>query len=324
MNKSNSNVAHWSSTHHTSASTAVYTNNLSNYIKPSTDSEHIGQKWLKKEPEHKREEENSRSYLDQGAFLTFMAVAAFKAFEHGGYGEGQKQHPYDDGDVGRFLEGFQEVLFPGVDDVKVAVDGDDGEEGDAGPSVQEQHEEHGFAHSVVPAPPLSLDEVVRLYGQTEQQEHVGQHQVEQEDVGFPELHFEYEQVEDRRIERQSQDENHNHHSCVEFVQRLVCGLAVLDQLVNGVIVCVRHWNSLLSGPLLARTRVKKNPFEKERRVLCERQKEVSPYELLSGSPVQRVELLSECVCVLLWARTRSGSNSLQQWLFWLWCWCCSS
>lgn len=63
-----------------------------------------------------------------------------------------------------------------------------------------------------------------LYWQTEEQENVRQHQVEKEDVvglGFPEFHLENEEVKDRRIQGQSQDENHNHDSCIDFIQSLV-------------------------------------------------------------------------------------------------------
>lgn len=84
-----------------------------------------------------------------------------------------------------------------------------------------------------------------LYGQTEEQEDVRQHQVEKEDivgVGFPEFQLEYEEVEDRCIQRQSQDENHNHDSCIEFIQSLVCGFAVLDQLVSRI----SHLNGVFS------------------------------------------------------------------------------
>lgn len=134
--------------------------------------------------------------------------------------------------------------------VKIPVDGGDGQEGDAGPPVEKQHEEHGFAHCVVSTPPLSLDEVVCLDGQTEEQENVRQHQVEQEDVvgvGLPKLQLENEEVEDRCIQRQSQDENHNHDGCVDFIQNFVRGLTVLDQLVGRI----SHLNSVLSPKLLA-------------------------------------------------------------------------
>ncbi|XP_063078764.1 uncharacterized protein si:ch211-140l13.3 [Engraulis encrasicolus] len=80
----------------------------------------------------------------------------------------------------------------------VAVYGDDCEEGNAGSPVQEQHEEHGFTHHLVVAPPLSVQEVVRLHRQTDEQQDVGQHQVEEENVVavcLPELQLENEEVE---------------------------------------------------------------------------------------------------------------------------------
>lgn len=153
-----------------------------------------------------------------------MAVAAFKGFEHGGNGEWQKQQPDDEGDLRRFLQSFQEILPPGMHHVEVSIDGSDRQEGDAGASVQKQHEEHGFAHGVRVASPLSFDEVVRLYGQTEEQQNVRQHQVEQKNVvgvGFPEFQLEYEEVEDRCVQRQRQDKNHNHDGRVEFIHRLI-------------------------------------------------------------------------------------------------------
>lgn len=166
-----------------------------------------------------------------------MAVAALEGLEHGGDGEGQQQQPDDDRDVRRLLQDFQEVLAARVHHVEVAVDGGDGEEGDAGAAVQEQHEEHGLAHGVVLASALALDVVVRLDGQAEEQQDVSQHQVEQEhvvSVGFPELQLEYEEVQDGGVERQSQDEDHDHHGCIELIQRLVVGFAVLDRLKSTV------------------------------------------------------------------------------------------
>lgn len=121
--------------------------------------------------------------------------------------------------------------------IEISIDGGHRQEGNAGSSVQKQHEEHSFAHCVVRTPPLPLDEVVRLYGQTEEQENVRQHEVEKKDVvgvGFPEFHLEYEEVEDRCIQGQGQENDNNHDSRVEFVQSLVCGFTVLNFLESGV------------------------------------------------------------------------------------------
>lgn len=126
--------------------------------------------------------------------------------------------------------------------IEVSVNGRHCQKGDAGSSVEEQHEKHSFANCVILTPPFSVGEVVCLYGQTEEQENVGQDQVEEEDiigVGFPELELEYEEVEDRCIQGQSQDENHNHDSSVEFIQSLVYGLTVFNSLVDGS-GCVCH------------------------------------------------------------------------------------
>lgn len=169
-----------------------------------------------------------------------MAVAALKASDHGGDGEGQKKKPDDDGDMRRLLQGFEKVLLPWVDHVEVAVDGGHSQEGDTCSPVEEEHEEHGFAHHLVLAPALAIDEVVRLHGQTEKQEDIRQHQVEEEDivaVGFPELQLENEEMEDGRIERQGQDENDNHNRCVEFVQRLAGGITVLDDTFSNIHDC---------------------------------------------------------------------------------------
>lgn len=180
-------------------------------------------------------------YLDQGVVVAgHVAVTAFKVLEHGGHGERQQEQPDEDGDLRRLLERLQQVLAAGVHHVEVAVDGGDGEEGDAGAAVEEEHEEHGLAHRVVFAPPLALDEVVRLDGQAEEQQDVGQHQVEQEDVvgvGLPEFQLEYEEVEHGGVERQGQNEDHDHHGGVELVQSLVCGFAVLDHLERRVHHC---------------------------------------------------------------------------------------
>lgn len=166
-----------------------------------------------------------------------MAVATLEVLEHRGNGERQKKDPDDDGDMRRFLQSLQEVLAPRVDDVKIPVDGSHGQEGDAGSPVEEQHEEHGFAEHVVAAPPFSFYEVVGLYGQTEEQQNVRQHQVEQENVvavGFPELQLEYEEVEDGRVERQRQDKNQNHDRRVEFIQMNVCDSTFFYKLVHYV------------------------------------------------------------------------------------------
>lgn len=77
-------------------------------------------------------------------------------------------------------------------------------------------------------------------GQTEEQEKVSQHHVEKEDivgVGLPELELEDEEMEHRCIQRQSQDENHNHDSCVELIQRLVCDITVFDWLKRCAGIC---------------------------------------------------------------------------------------
>lgn len=64
-----------------------------------------------------------------------MAVAALKGLEHGGNGERQQKQPNEDGDLGRFLQGFQEILPAWVNHVEVAIDGGHSQEGDAGPPV---------------------------------------------------------------------------------------------------------------------------------------------------------------------------------------------
>lgn len=193
---------------------------------------------------HTKKERKLR-YLDQCIVLfiiiTLVAVAAVKVLQHGGDGEGQEKQPYDDRDLRRFLDGFEEILPPGMHHVEIPIYGGDGQEGDAGPSVQKQHEEHRLAHHVVGAPSLSLDVVVSFDRQTEEQEDVCQHQVEQEDivgVGFPELEFEYEEMENGCIERKSQDKNHNHDSGVKIIQRLVCGFTFFYELV----AVVPHFN----------------------------------------------------------------------------------
>lgn len=163
--------------------------------------------------------------------LIFVTVAAVKVFEHGGDGERQQEQPYEDRDVRGLLESPEKIFPTRVDHVKVPIDGRHRQESDAGSSVQKQHEEHSFANRVILAPPLAFDEVVGLNGQAEEQENVCQHQVEQEDVvgvGFPKLQLEYEEMEDRCVQRQSQDENDDHESCVELVQMFVGGLTVFN------------------------------------------------------------------------------------------------
>ena len=183
-----------------------------------------------------------KHYLNQGVFrlitlvmvILAQAVAAVEVLQHGGDCERQKQQPDDDRDLRRLLESSEEILSTGVHHVKIPVDGSHREEGDAGPSVQKQHEEHCFAHCVIRTPPLTHDEVVRLDGQTEEQEDVSQHQVEKEDivgVGFPELQHEYEEVDDGYVQRQSQEENNKHDSRVEFIQANVRDITVLNMLV---------------------------------------------------------------------------------------------
>lgn len=111
-----------------------------------------------------------------------MAVAAFKCLQHSGNGEGQQKQPDDDGDLRRLLEGFEEVLPARVDHVEVAVDGGDGEEGNAGPTVKEQHEQHGLTDRIFVTSPIPTNEVVGLEGQAEEQEDVGHNQIKKEDV----------------------------------------------------------------------------------------------------------------------------------------------
>lgn len=166
-----------------------------------------------------------------------MAVAAFEGLQHCGNGERQKKQPNENGDLRRFLESFQEILSTRMYHIEISINGSHRQEGNAGSSVQKQHEEHSFAYCVICTPPLPLDEVVCLYGQTEEQENVRQHKVEKKDVvgvGFPEFQLEYEEMEDRCIKRQSQENDHDHDSCIEFVQSLVCGFTVLNFLKSGV------------------------------------------------------------------------------------------
>lgn len=222
-------------------------------------------------------------YLHQGVLVrvvvAFVAVAALKGLEHGGDGERQQHEPDDDWDLRRFLEGFEEILPTGVHHVEVPVDGRHRQEGDAGPSVQKQHEEHGLADDLVLAPSLSLDEVVGLDGQAEEQQNISQHQVEEEDVvgvGFPELQLEYEEVEDGRVQRQSQDENHNHDSCIKLIQRLVCGFTVLDLLVQSAVL---HLDSRGRCKHKLEAKGKKNLSDMQESVLLLTDKEITLHTL---------------------------------------------
>ena len=186
--------------------------------------EHVG-KWCK-------------LYFDEGNLLVFsvpglVAVAALEAVQHGGDGEGEQQQPDDDGDVRGLLEGLEEVLPARPDHVEVAVDGDDSEEGDAGPAVQEHHEEHGLAGDVLTTSSRPAQEVVCLEREAEEKQDVGQDHVEEADVVavcLPKLQLEDEQMENRRIQRQSQYKDDDHNSCIDFIERFVGHQTVHVQL----------------------------------------------------------------------------------------------
>lgn len=140
----------------------------------------------------------SGRYFDKAFLLVIwrlVAVATFKCLQHRGDCEWQEKQPDNYGDLRRLLEGLEKVLPAGVDHVEVSVDGGDSEEGNTGPTVQEQHEEHGLTDHVLVTSPIPMKEVVCLEGQAEEQEDVGQNQVEEKDVvavRLPEFQFEDE------------------------------------------------------------------------------------------------------------------------------------
>jgi len=75
-----------------------------------------------------------------------------------------------------------------VHHIEVAVDGQDGEEGNACPTVEEEHEVHGFAQVFIFAAPEAVLVAVGLDWQAYHQQEVSHHNVEQEHaVGLPEL-----------------------------------------------------------------------------------------------------------------------------------------
>lgn len=125
--------------------------------------------------------------------VRLVAVAALEVLEHCWNRQGQEHDPDDDGDLGGLFQRFEQILATGMDHVEIPVYGRHGQEGNAGPSVEKKHEQHRFAHRVLRASPLSSDVVVCLYGQTEEQQDICQHQVEQENiigVCFPKLELE--------------------------------------------------------------------------------------------------------------------------------------
>lgn len=108
-----------------------------------------------------------------------------------------------------------------MDHAVIAINGDHGQKGDAGSSVEELQEELNFTHHLVLA---ALLKVVSLHGQTDQQQNVSQDQIEQENVDgfrFPEFQLEDEDVNDRDVQKETQNELHADHGREENVQRTV-------------------------------------------------------------------------------------------------------
>lgn len=124
-----------------------------------------------------------------------QTVAAVEGADHGGGGEDQQQDPDAHTLQGRLIEGLDAVPPPQVDHAEVAVQGQQDEEDDAGAAVQEQHEEHGLADGVGLAPPQVVLEIVNLDGQTDHQQEVSNHNVEEEDALVPP---EFESVRERQ------------------------------------------------------------------------------------------------------------------------------
>lgn len=133
---------------------------------------------------------NQSKYLSQGvrhiviSRLNFsaVAVAALKGPEHGGDGEGQQEEPDDDGNLGGFLQHFDEIPPSEMDHAEVAIDGQGDEEGDTGPSVDKQHEEWHLTNHAVRAAPQAVLVIVGLCGKTDHQQEIGNHNVEEEDT----------------------------------------------------------------------------------------------------------------------------------------------
>lgn len=81
-----------------------------------------------------------------------------------------------------------------MDYAKISINGDDRQESDAGSSVEKLQKELYFAHYLIFT---TLLKIIRLYGQSNQQQNVSQDQIEQENVHcfrFPELELEDEEM----------------------------------------------------------------------------------------------------------------------------------
>lgn len=171
-----------------------------------------------KRNENLREKHDFPQYDRRGEFIRFIAVAIDEALHHGGNSQNPQNHPDEDRNLRRSLEDPQDVPLLGMDHAVVAINGDDGQKGDAGCSVEKLQEELNFTHHLVFA---ALLKVIRLDGQTDQQQNVSQDQIEEEDVdGFrlPEFEFEDEDVNDRDVQQETQNELQADHRRVEDVQ----------------------------------------------------------------------------------------------------------
>lgn len=126
--------------------------------------------------------------MQVGLHLPAVAVATLEGLDHSRGGEGQQQEPDDDGDLRGLFQDLDKVPAAQVHHVEVAVNGKHDKKGDAGAPVEEQHEEHRLADSIVVAAPELVAVVVGFEGKADHQQEVGHHDVEEEDaLVLPEL-----------------------------------------------------------------------------------------------------------------------------------------
>lgn len=154
-----------------------------------------------------------------------------------------------------------------MDYAKISVNGDDRQEGDAGSPVEKLQKELYFAHYLIFT---ALLKVIRLYGQSNQQQNVSQDQIEQENVNgfrFPELELEDEEMDNCNVQQETQDKLQTYHRRVENIQRSVIVYVLLTDVVRVVrFVCDAHicvvCNILkIPGPNRFLTRVDATPLD---------------------------------------------------------------
>ncbi|XP_073667590.1 uncharacterized protein [Paramisgurnus dabryanus] len=158
------------------------------------------------------------------------------ALHHGWNSQNPQKHPDKDGNLRRMFQHPQDFPLLGMDHAEITINGDDGQKGDACSSVEKLQEELYLAHNLVLA---ALLKVISLHWQSNKQQNVSQDQIEQENVNgfrFPEFQLEDEDMNDRNVQKETENKLQANHRRVENVKWSV----IVDVILAALICIVLH------------------------------------------------------------------------------------